>query len=207
MADVTNTPSVLSITASLLSTTYRVDMTISPSVLSISVSVLAPSDITDNKSVCMNAKTLSVTEYVNFNYNSYTFFNGQHIALNKTGIYELGGSDDNSSNIVASLKTGTIDTYGENINRLRDGYVTFRSDGDILLTTVGNETNVRLYPIANSGTNVIHERRIKGNTNTSGSFERGIKDRYFSFELSNVSGSSIDVDKLRIAMEPIRKRR
>ena len=199
MADVTNTPSALSITASLLTTIYRVDMTVSPSVLSISVSVLAPSDITDNKSACMNTETLSVTEYVNFNYNSYTFFNGQHIALNKTGIYELGGSDDNSSNIVASLKTGTIDTYGENINRLRDGYVTFRSDGDILLKTVGDETNNRTYTIVNSTSGLIHERRIK--------FQRGIKDRYFSFELANINGSSIDIDKLRIAMEPIRKRR
>lgn len=199
MADITNTPSALSITASLLSTTYRVDMTVSPSVLSISVSLLAPSNITDNKSVCMNTKTLAVTEYVNFNFNSYTFFNGQYIALNKTGIYELGGNDDNSSDIVASLKTGTIDTYGENINRLRDGYVTFRSDGDILLKAVGDETNERIYTIINSTSGLIHERRIK--------FQRGIRDRYFSFELSNVSGSSMDIDKLRVAMEPIRKRR
>ena len=199
MADVTNTPSALSITASLLTTTYRVDMTVSPSVLSISVSILAPSDITDNKSVCMNTKTLAVTEYVNFNYNSFTFFNGKYLALNKTGIFELGGNDDDGDDIVASLKTGTIDTYGENINRLRDGYVTFRSDGDILLKDVGDETNERTYTIINSTSGLIHERRIK--------FQRGIKDRYFSFELSNVNGSSMDIDKLRIAMEPIKKRR
>lgn len=199
MADITITPSVLSITASLLTTTYRVDMTVSPSVLSISVSLLSPADVTDNKTTVMNTKTLAVTQYVNFNYNSYTFFNGKYIALNKTGIYELGGSDDNSSDIVASLKTGTIDTYGENINRLRDGYVTFRSDGDVLLKAVGDETNERIYTVANSTSDLIHERRIK--------FQRGIKDRYFSFELSNVSGSSLDIDKLRIAMEPIRKRR
>ena len=108
---------------------------------------------------------------------------------------------------MASLKTGTIDTYSDTINRLRDGYVTFRSDGDILLKTIGNKINERLYPIANSVINKIHERRIKGATNTSGSFERGIKDRYFSFELLNVNGSSMDIDKLRIAMEPIKKRR
>jgi hypothetical protein len=147
----------------------------------------------------MNTKTLAVTQYVNFNFNSYTKFNDKYIALNKTGIYELGGDDDNGENIVASVKTGTIDTYGENINRLRDSYVTFRSDGDILLKTIGDETNERTYTINNSTVNSIHERRIK--------FQRGIRDRYFSFELSNVSGSSMDVDKLRVAMEPIRKRR
>jgi hypothetical protein len=174
-------------------------MTVSPSVLSALMSILTPTDITDNKSTCINTKTLAVTQYVNFNFNSYTKFNGKYIALNKTGICELGGDDDNGEDIVANVKTGTIDTYGENINRLRDGYVTFRSDGDILLTIVGDETNERTYTINNSTTNTIHERRIK--------FQRGIRDRYFSFELSNVSGSSMDIDKLRIAMEPIRKRR
>jgi hypothetical protein len=175
-------------------------MTVSPSVLSALLSVLSPSDITDNKSTCMNTKTLAVTQYVNFNYNSYTKFNGKYLALNnKTGIHELGGDDDNSEDIVASVKTGTINTYGENINRLRDSYVTFRSDGDILLKTIGDETNERTYTINNSTTNTIHERRIK--------FQRGIKDRFFSFELSNISGSSMDIDKLKVAMEPIRKRR
>ena len=196
----TVSPSVLSITASLLSTTYRVDMTVSPSVLSITMSVLTPSDITDNKTVCMNTKTLAVTEYINFNYNSYTLFNGKYIALNSTGIFELGGNNDNSSDIIASLRTGTIDTYGENVNRLVDGYLAFFSDGDVLLKTVGDETNERTYTIINASLDdLIYERRIK--------FEKKIKDRYFSFELSNVSGSSMDIDKLRIAMEPIRKRR
>lgn len=175
-------------------------MTVFPSVLAITVSVLAPLDITDNKTACMNTKTLAVTEYVNFNYNSYTFFNGKYIALNKTGVYELGGSSDNSSDIVASLTTGTIDTYGETINRLDDGYISFFSDGDILLRTIGDETNERVYTVINASIDdLIYERRVK--------FQKGIKDRFFSFELSNVSGSSIDVDKLRIAMEPIRKRR
>lgn len=205
MADVTNTPSALSITASLLTTTYRVDMTISPSVLSISASLLPPADVTDNKTTVMNTKTLAVTQYVNFNYNSYTFFNGKYIALNKTGIYELGGNDDNSDNIVASLKTGTIDTYGESVNRMEDAYLNFRSDGDVVLKTVGDETDERTYTIVNSTSDLIHERRIKFEKKMTNS--EGIQNRYFSFELSNVSGSSLDIDKLRIAMEPIRKRR
>lgn len=199
IVNITVTPSVLPVTASLLSHIFKPDMTVLPSVLSMSVSILTPADITDNKTACMNTGTLAVTQYVNFNYNSYTKFNGQYIALNKTGIYELGGNDDDGTNIIASFKTGTIDTYGEHINRLRDAYVSFRSDGDILLKTVGDEINERTYAINNSTANTIHERRIK--------FQRGIKDRYFSFELSNDSGSSMDVDKLKVAMEPIKKRR
>lgn len=205
MADITITPSVLPVAANLLATTYRVDMTVFPSVSSISVSLSSPADVTDNKTTVMNAKTLAVTQYVNFNYNSYTFFNGKHIALNKTGVFELGGDDDNGSDISASLKTGTIDTYGENINRLEDGYLTFRSDGDVVLKTVGDETDERSYTITNSISGLIHERRIKFQKRLKNS--EGIRNRYFSFELSNVSGSSLDIDKLRIAMEPIRKRR
>lgn len=200
MADVTVSPSALSVTTALKDpASYREDMTISPSVLSITATLVEPSEVTDNKTVTMNTKTKAVTEYVNFNFNSYAKFNDKYIALNKTGIYELGGSNDNSENIVASLKTGTIDTYTENINRLRDGYVTFRSDGDILLKSVGDEENERSYTVINSTVSKIHERRIK--------FQRGIKDRYFSFELTNVSGSTLDIDKLRVALEPVRKRR
>lgn len=141
----------------------------------------------------------AVTEYTNFNFNSYAKFNGKFIAANLTGIFELGGADDNGTNIDSSFKTGDIDIFSGSVNRLRDAYVTFSSDGDIKLVTVGNQTNSRSYSKVNSVVSKIHERRIV--------FERGIDDRFFSFELLNSGGSTFDINNLRVALGPARKRR
>lgn len=149
--------------------------------------------------ISINTKIIAVTEYTNFNFNSYAKFNGRYIAANLTGIFELGGADDNGANIDSSLKTGTVDIYNGNVNRLRDAYVTFSSDGDIKLITVGNETTSRPYLKTNAVVSKIHERRIV--------FERGIDDRFFSFELLNSGGSTFDINSLRVALGPVRKRR
>ena len=153
----------------------------------------------DIKIVVTNARTFAVSEYANFAYNSMAIFNGKYLYAKADGIYEGGGDNDNGADIAAGYKTGTFDINATEVQKLRNVWMNYRSDGDIKLFSVGNEVNARWYPFVNSTNGTMHERRQK--------FERGIKDNHFSFGISNVAGSSFEIKTAKILTEPIRKRR
>jgi hypothetical protein len=169
--------------------------------LSLSLSLHSPTvNITDGvKTLVANSRNFAISEYSNFAFNSMGRLNGKSLYANASGIYEGGGDDDDGTKIDASYKTGAIDIFTTEKQQLRDAYLNFRSDGDIQLFSVGEEINVRSYTIANSTSGTLHERRAKQ--------ERGIKDRHFSFGVSNINGSSLEIDTARILTEPVRKRR
>jgi hypothetical protein len=169
--------------------------------LGMGLSLHAPTiNITDDvRIIVLNARNFAISEYGAFAFNSMCKFNGKYLYAKADGIYEKGGDNDNGANIDASYKTGAIDTYTTEVQKLREAFLTFRSNGDIQLFSVGDEENAREYTIAANPGTAIHERRVK--------FERGIRDRHFNFGISNIDGSTLEVDSAKILSEPIRKRR
>lgn len=169
--------------------------------LESSLSLHAPEvSITDDvKIIVTNARTFAISEYAAFAFNSMAKFNGKYLYAKADGIYEGGGDKDNGADIIASYKTGSFNINASEVQKLRNAFLNFRSDGDIQLFSVGNEVTTRLYNITNSTPGTIHEQREK--------FERGIRDNHFSFGISNVAGSSFEIKTAKILTEPIRKRR
>ncbi len=201
MADITVFPSALALTMSQPAPAQSNDVSTPVLSASMSLSLQIPTiTITDDvKIIVTNTKNFAISEYSSWPFNSMARLNGKYLYAKADGIYEGGGEDDDGTEISASYKTGAVDMYATEIQRLRDAYLTFRSDGDIQLFSVGDEVNTRVYSITNSTSGTVHERRLK--------FERGIKDRHFSFGASNISGSSLEIDTAKILSEPIRKRR
>jgi hypothetical protein len=165
------------------------------------LSLHAPTiNVTDDIRILVtNTRNFAISEYTNFAFNSMCRFNGRYLYARSDGIYEGGGDADNGQQIQASYKTGAMDTYTTEIQRLRDAYMTFRSNGDVQLFSVGDEVNARTYFITSSPGSTIYERRVK--------FGRGIKDRHFNFGISNINGSTLEIDSVKILTEPLRKRR
>lgn len=156
--------------------------------------------ITDDvRTLVANTRNFSMAEYGNFGFNSMCKFNGKYLYAKSDGIYEEGADDDNGTQIDASYKTGAIDIFATEVQKLRDAFLNIRSNGDVQLFSVGDELNTRKYNITLSTSTTIHERRVK--------FERGIRERHFNFGVSNVNGSTLEIDSIRILSEPIRKRR
>jgi hypothetical protein len=174
-----------------------VPLTPLPMVLSAHAPEVSITD--DVKIIVTNARTFAISEYAAMAFNSMAKFNGKYLYAKADGIYEGGGDNDNGTDIEASYKTGAFDINATEVQKLRNAFLNFRSNGDIQLFSVGNEINARLYNITNSTADTMHERRQK--------FERGIRDNHFSFGISNVAGSSFEIKSAKILTEPIRKRR
>ena len=154
--------------------------------------------------VVMNTKINAVSEYEDYAFNSYTRFNGVNLAANQNGIYELDetSQDEGTYVIKAHIKSGEIDTYSDTINRIRDAYIVYKSDGDIRLTSNADKKATRRYlvPQQLNGVNKnIKNRRVK--------FERGIKNRKFDFKIENINGSELEIELLRVFTEPIISKR
>jgi hypothetical protein len=147
--------------------------------------------------VVLNTKNTAVSEYLNYGFNSMTRFNDVFLIADQNGIYELDSSaeDEGGYKIKAAIKSGEIDTYNGNIQRLRNAWLNYESDGDLQLVTRADETITRKYALPLQDASGIDERRVK--------FERGIRDRVFDFKIENVNGSSMDIESMRIMLEPI----
>jgi hypothetical protein len=157
--------------------------------------------------VVLNTKIFAVSNYLNYWFNSFTRFNGVDLACDQNGVYSMDTSstDDSSTSafkIKAAIKTGRMDTYKERIQRLRNLWLNYQTDGDANVITTANQTKVRTYllPYVNvENLDEMIERRVK--------FERGIKDRYFDFKIENVDGADIEIDKITVMLEPVLSKR
>jgi hypothetical protein len=154
--------------------------------------------------VVMNTINNAVTEYKGYWFNSYTKFNGVYLAANQNGIYEQDLTDTDNTGvddfkIKAHIKSGVIDTYKDKIQRLRNAWLTFETDGDIRVVTRADQKATRRYYLTFQDIAGIKERRVK--------FERGIRERHFDFKVENINGSDLKIDKLTVTLEPILSKR
>jgi hypothetical protein len=161
---------------------------------------------TPPKCLAMNTKNFAVSEYKDFAFNSMTRFNGSDIVAGQNGIYELDDTDTDDTDvdsykIKCHIKTGMVDTYERVITRMRDAYLTYRGEDDMELSVLADKSSNRHYTIENnySNDNLIKIKRIK--------FERGIKNRHFDFKIANIVGGAMEIEKLKIALEPILSKR
>ena len=146
------------------------------------------------KAVVLNTKNLAVTEYEGFNFNSFAFFKGVYLGANDEGIFVLDGESDNGTPIDWSWKTGALDFAGEVVTRPKDVWINARTSGDAQLTVGTDEQGENVYDLPES-VDRLHELRVK--------MGRGIKGRYQQFGMKSVAGSRIDIDKVRIMVDPI----
>jgi hypothetical protein len=154
------------------------------------------------KGIAMNLVNWAVTEYIDYPFNSFAYFNGVQLGFKEDGIFDLDhGEDDDGQDILAYIEGGTEDLFKKFMSRLREAWIESRQDGPLVLKVIMGEEEtspVAELPIE-SVSDQMHEERIK--------FPRGLKGRYASFRLENVSGSDVDIKRIKIFLEEVQRRR
>lgn len=142
----------------------------------------------------MNARTGAVTEYDNYDFNSFARVGNKYIAASPSGLYELLGNDDAGDDIVARLKSGFMQFGGTKLSRLKAAYMAVRGEGDFVLkieTTQGETYNY-----------AVSTRDMRS---TKVHMGKGQRARYFSFELTS-EGQDFDLDTLEFVPIVVQRR-
>ncbi len=148
--------------------------------------------------IVMNINNFAVTEYAQYPISSLGYMNGHYFGTSSDGIYILEGKDDNGIDVAAEIETPPIDFWMGYPKRLRQAWITFRSDGrvNILIRLDEQDTYEEEVSYLNDQ---IREERVK--------FAKGLKNRFAAIGFKNVRGSSFDLDSIRIMVDPIRGKR
>jgi hypothetical protein len=136
---------------------------------------------------------ISATEYENYPFNSFAFSNRRYLAASADGIYELVGEDDDGVEIDAYVRTGLLDLGTTALKQVIRAYLGYTSDGRLLLktfTTDGGQKIERWYELTERTADATREARVK--------FGKGVKARYWQFEVRNIEGSDFSIDQLQV---------
>ena len=141
----------------------------------------------------MNIRNRALTEYTNYNFNSFCRFNGKHLGATSTKIHDLDTGDTDDGDLIDwNFRTGYLDLEQKFKKRLRQAWFSYKSNGDLIVTIVlpaGTEYEYDLEGYEETENGV----RVK--------FGKGIRSKYIALDVRNVTGSSVVIDALRLHFE------
>jgi hypothetical protein len=141
----------------------------------------------------LNIKNRALTLYNNYDFNSMCRFNDKHFGATKTAIYDLDtGTTDAGTLIDWNMKTGYLDLEQKLKKKLRQAWLSYKSDGDIILTVIQPDGDEYEYTLSG-----IYETE----TGLKLKFGKGIKSKYVALDIKNVDGSTMTLDVLKLHLE------
>lgn len=137
------------------------------------------------------------SEYSEFDFNSMTRIGGNYFAASDAGLHMLGGDTDEGEQIDARLSSMMLDFDTTAQKRVVAAYLGYTSDGTVVLK-VRSVDDGKLVEHWYEATEVTADAPRAGYRPLG----RGLKSRYWQFELANVDGSDFEIDKLEL--QPIK---
>ena len=134
----------------------------------------------------MNPKVGGLTEYQNYNFNSIAKIGSAYYGASSTGLYLLEGTDDAGTDIDVRIKFGAFDPGAGKKSRVEHAYIGVRSDGKMIFKTFADDGKERWYETQALHNDLSTQRAKLG---------RGVKSRYWQYELVNRDGESIELEQ------------
>lgn len=132
----------------------------------------------------------SVTEFDDYNFNSYATFNGIHLGSSAGGLFELDGDDDDGDPIVANGLGGITNLDSDTQVKVPYAYLTARLNGAIAIVTRTGENAERKHAIQSDAQTHLHRRRVQ--------LDGAPKSLEWQFGFENIEGSDFEISQLSI---------
>ena len=147
----------------------------------------------------LNLTNKALTEYDNFEFNSYAVFRGTAYSAGAEGVVpHTGEDDDNGVSIVALGRTGK-EGFGTSYNkRLPRLYLVYKTLGDMKVSTFTSQDGQRVYLLAANAIAGVQTRRVP--------IGRGPKSPHWQIEFTNPNGEDFLVTSLQAYPERSRRR-
>ena len=130
----------------------------------------------------INTRTNAISEYQNFAFNSFARVGRKFIGANENGLYELDGDTDDGTDIAWAVRNGMMQMNATRLSGLKGVYLGMR-------TATGGDFCLKL--IAGDGREYVYAFKAQpGQMTSKVEIGRGLRSRYFAFELSG----TVDVD-------------
>ena len=134
----------------------------------------------------INTRTNAVTQYGNFAFNSAASMGNKYIAADENGLYELVGSQDIQTPVVADFGGGYFQPGGSKFSGLKGVYIGAAGRGNYLLKIITGDQIERVYR------SVLNP----GMMTTKVNIGKGIRARYVAWELINEDGQDFSFDSV-----------
>lgn len=147
----------------------------------------------------LNLRKGALTEYDSFAFNSYTVFNGVVLAAGPAGVFALGTQGADAGTAITARVTTGQDAFGSSVHkRVPRLYTGYDTDGDMLFRVITTEGGSRTYSLPDNYVRGIQQRRVP--------IGKGVKSRYFQFELENVNGADFSISDILAYPTKLRRR-
>lgn len=132
----------------------------------------------------VNTRTGAVTEYGNYEFNSFAQRGHKYLGASSTGLYELNGDDDQGADIIARIKSGWAQFAGSRYSMFKAAYLGVHGSGDVFFKVEAGTGETYTYQV------VVQDMQT-----TKVRMGKGLRARYFSFELVT-TGQDFDLDTI-----------
>lgn len=147
----------------------------------------------------LNLRKGALTEYDGFAFNSFAVFNGVVLAAGPAGVFSLGTQGTDAGAAITGRVTTGQDAFGSSVHkRVPRLYTGYDTDGDMLFRVITTEGGSRTYSLPDNGVRGIQQRRIP--------IGKGVKSRWFQFELENVAGADFSISDILAYPTKLRRR-
>lgn len=140
----------------------------------------------------VNSENLALSRYSGYAFNSMSAFRNTYLGATDTGIYELEGDDDAGTDIDARIRTGLMEFGSSRKKAMPAAYLGYTADGSLGLkvTTTDGGTRTETWYKLTVTKDAPDTARIP--------VGKGLKARYWGFELVNVDSADFEVDHLHL---------
>ncbi len=130
----------------------------------------------------VNARNGGVTEYTNFEFNSFAQLGHRYIAASDDGLFELDGDNDDAADVIATIRAGYQQMSGTHFGAFKAAYLGVTGGGQYVLRIIDKQSNSWSYRVI-----------AENGRSTKINIGKGLRARYFAFELVS-TGQDFDLD-------------
>ena len=135
--------------------------------------------------------------YSGFAFNSFARLGGRIFAASDTGLYELGGQDDDGTPIAAWVDLGKRNFGSSALKGISNAYLSTSSDNKLVVRVTTPQGNSYTYKARRADAEMRTQRV---------DFGRGLRATYLNLELTNDGDGDFDLEKLEFIVNESNRR-
>lgn len=177
----------------ITSGTIKIPVTVSGTIFGPAVGAAAAT----GHALSLNTRTLALTRYTGYRFNSFAEFKGVALAAASDGIHVIGGDTDAGTAIPATIKTGLLNFGVKSAVRVRSMYVSYRATAPVRVVTSVDDIESNVYGLPPTRVSGVYRNRVK--------FGRGAKGQYWQFTIES-DGGAFSIDQIEFEAEALSRR-